>query len=426
MSLLDSYKDARQQSYNRFRNASPVPLSSTTRSRFGLGSAFDRSSKVGQLAAYGEVGTVMAIVQTTSQAVSAVDWKMFRQQVDARRAYGPAEMQRTEVTKHLALQVLNKPNPFFTRQELFETVEQHIDLVGEGWLLVSKNALGLPQELWPIRPDRIDPVPHPTEFLSGYIYYGPDGEQIPLEVDEVIQIRVPSPLDLYRGMGPVQSVIAEIQGVQFSAEWNRNFFLNGAEPGGIIQVPEQLSDVEYRQLRTRWNEQHKGISAAHRVAILTANAQWIDRKYTNRDMQFVELRNVGRDAIREAWRVPKFALGDIDDVNRATAEASKAWFAEQLTVPRLERWKQALNNDFLPMFGITGEGREFDYCDPVPPDAEVQNQTRESKARTYSTLISARVAPEDAAMVAELPVMRTVTAPTDGGGQSGQAAPANE
>lgn len=408
------------------RNQSPVPYVGKHYSNglSGFGLRTDRGNRQAEMQAYGEVGTVFGIVRTTSQASAAVDWKLYRKKEDGRRTYGPQEMQRTEVTRHLALQVLNYPNPFFTRQELFETTQQHVDLVGEGWLLVSRDPRApFPMELWPIRPDRIEPVAHPTDFLVGYVYFGPDGEQIPLLPDEVMRIRVPGPFDPYRGMGPIQSILTDVQGVRFSAEWNRNFFLNSAEPGGIIEVPEGLSDSEWRRLRERWNEQHRGVAAAHRVAILE-HGKWVDRKYTMRDMQFAELRRVGRDAIREAFAMPKFALGDVEDVNRANAEASKAWFAEQHTVPRLERWKQMLNSTFLPMFGTAGQGVEFDYCDPIPPDKEAQNAERESKANTYKTLRDAGVDPDDAAMVAGLPVMKTVsqssvTPVQDGGVQNG-------
>src|SRR3546814_16658143 len=74
-----------------------------------------------------------------------------------------------------------------TRQELVESVQQHVDLTGEGWCAFSKDermpALG-PTEIWPVRPDRMFPVKHPTEFLTGYIYRGPDGTEVPLEKED--------------------------------------------------------------------------------------------------------------------------------------------------------------------------------------------------------------------------------------------------
>ncbi len=332
--------------------------------------------------AMGAVGTLFSIVNRTSNATALVDWKLYR------KAPSGLPEDRVEVTRHAVLDLWNKPNKFFTRQELVETVQQHIDLTGEGWLVISRNPRSpMPLELWPVRPDRIQPVPHPTDFISGYLYTGPDGQEIALRVEDVIQIRMPNPLDPYRGMGPVQSVLTEIDASRYSAEWNRNFFMNSAEPGGIIELPTVLSDPEWDQLQARWNEQHKGVANAHRVAFLE-HGTWKDRKYTQRDMQFAELRQVSRDVIREAFGAPAFVLGEVGDVNRATAEASKVLFAEQLTVPRLERWKGALINDLLPLYGPEAARQlEFDYCDPVPPDAGARNEEITAKSTAWKTLV---------------------------------------
>ncbi|MFI9200169.1 phage portal protein [Streptomyces sp. NPDC053048] len=336
-----------------------------------------------QMRAMGSVGTLFAIVNRTSNATAQVEWKLWR-----KSRSGLLE-DRVEVTSHAALDLWNAPNKFYTRQENVEIVQQHIDLTGEGWWVIARNPRSpLPLELWPVRPDRMQPVPHPTDFLSGYMYTGPGGEQIALRTEDVIQLRMPHPLDPYRGMGPVQAILTDLDSARYSAEWNRQFFLNGAEPGGIIQVDKRLSDDEFDEMTMRWNEQHKGVANAHRVAVIE-QGQWVDRKLSQRDMQFAELRSVSRDVIREAFGIPKFAIGDVDDVNRATAEASKAWFAEYLTVPRLERIKQALNNDLLPLYGPAARELEFDYCSPVPADSEAENAALVAKATAAQALIEA-------------------------------------
>jgi phage portal protein BeeE len=73
-------------------------------------------------------------------------------------------------------------------------------------------------------------------------------------------------------------------------------------------------------------------------------------------MQFVELRGATADRVREAYGISKTAIGDFEDINRASRLAAKAWFAEQQTIPRLERIKAALNHELLPMFGPRPSG----------------------------------------------------------------------
>jgi HK97 family phage portal protein len=248
-------------------------------------------------------------------------------------------------------------------------------------------------------------VEHPTEFISGYIYKGPDGEDVPLRKDQVVMIRIPNPYDPIRGMGPVQSILVDVDSARYGAEWNRNFFINGAEPGGIIEMDTRLDDEEFAEMEMRWRETHQGVANAHRVAILE-QGKWVERKFSQRDMQFVELRKVSSEVIREAFRFPKALMGTVEDVNKANAEAAETHFARYIVKPRLERIKQALNNDFLPLFGTAAEGLEFDYENPIPDDRQADNEKLTAAANAAKTLRDAGWNEDDVLATVGLPPMR--------------------
>jgi HK97 family phage portal protein len=346
------------------------------------------------------MGTIFAIVTKTASGTAAANWHLYRT-----AASGKPE-DRVEVMRHPALDLWNKPNPFMTRQEFVEVSQQHIDLAGESeWLTASDPRFAYPLELWPIRPDRMEPVTDPTEYLTGWLYSDPDGRKVPLSTDEVIQLRSPNPVDPYRGLGPVQTVLMDIEGASLAAEYNRNFFSNSAEPGGIITTSEHLTEDEFNQLRDRWGQQHRGVANASRVAILEGGMTWEARSYSNRDMQFTELRSVSAENVREAFGFPKPMLGSVDDVNRANAEAGEYVFGKWLMVPRLERFKQALNTDLLPLYGQLGEGLEFDYESPVPEDQAACLAAITAKTSALAVLVSAGFDPTDAQMYLGLPVM---------------------
>jgi hypothetical protein len=78
-----------------------------------------------QMRAMGTVGTLFAIVNRTSNATALVNWRLYR------KAASGLKEDRTEVTTHPALQLWNRPNSFYTRQEFVETEQQHIDLTGD-------------------------------------------------------------------------------------------------------------------------------------------------------------------------------------------------------------------------------------------------------------------------------------------------------
>lgn len=408
----------------------PVPYSSR-RNDVTLVSPIRTSSGGGataeNLSALGASGTLFAIVDACSHGTSLVKWCLYRkpksgQEVDPKN--------RVKVTSHAVLDLLAKPNPFTTGQELVEAGQQHHELTGETILLVYRSAFSpIPLELWNVRPDKMTPVPHPTKFLAGWIYNGPDGEKIPLKVDEVIFMRRPSPLDPWRGISPVGAVLADLEGSDAASQWQRNFFKNSAEPGGIVEFPEKLSDDEFEEFRDRWEEMHKGVNRAHRVAILEGS-KWVDRKYSMKDMTLVELRGDLREVIREAYRFPKPMLGTVDDVNRANAEAGEYVFGKWLIEARAERWKAALNSDLLPMFFAPGQDPdvEFDFELDVPADAAAEAATLTARVDAVVKLKGIGFDPVDAAAKFELPDIKweepppppAPVIPGDGGGDEEQ------
>jgi HK97 family phage portal protein len=363
--------------------------------------------------AYGANGTVFAIVSMLARQTAKKDWHLYRQQPqDGRRRYSTADKgsdQRTEVLQHQAMSVWHKPNAFMTGFMLREISQTYLDTTGESYLIVQRDGRAtFPTGLWPVRPDRMEPVPHTEKFLAGYIYSGPSGEAVPLQPDEVIMTKYPNPYDIYHGLGPIQAVLVDIDSAKYSAQWNRNFFLNSATPGGVIQVDKRLGDDEWNEFTNRWRESHRGMGAAHRVAVLEQGAVWVPNAHSQRDMDYMNLRNVSRDVIREAFAMHKAILGTTDDVNRANAQTAQELFESFLVTDRLDRWRDVLNCFYLPLFGSSGEGVEMDHDDAITSNREADALELKEKAAAAASLVDAGYDPHDVLEVVGLPDMGVV------------------
>jgi hypothetical protein len=55
----------------------------------------------------------------------------------------------------------------------------------------------------------------------------------------------------------------------------------------------------------------------------------------------------------------------------------------------LDRIKDALNHQLLPLFGSSGQGVEFDFDDPSLEDSEATNATLTAKANAAKVLVDA-------------------------------------
>lgn len=387
-------------------NKAPVSYTSTGfNQRSGL--SWGRNSRNQQINSMGASAALFSIVNRTSTSVAKVDWHLHRKLSDlgAMCSQDGCEYTGVEnVTSHPALSVLKRPNNFYTEQEFFESGQQHIDLTGEGWTAIYRMGK-VPYELWCLNPARITVIENAKNFLIGYLYTDPDGVQVPIKKEDMLSIRMPNPNDPYRGMGPVQTILDEVSAQRYWAEYKNAFMQNGARPGAIVKIRANMTDDDFKQLVERFNEGHKGVGNVNRTAFLE-EGEFIDVKpYTMADMQFVENAGLSRDTILLAYGMSKFAVGVLEDVNRAASEASKAAFAETITVPRLDRWHGMLNNDFLPQFPGYAYDLEFVYSNPVPADREADRLDKSAAVANYKILVDAGVDPDEAAAVCGLPPM---------------------
>lgn len=356
---------------------------------------------------YGTDPTFFAIVSGLAQDTADVQFRLWQP-----GATGEDD-DRTEVKRkqHPCVDLVNKPNGFQSGAELREVAQQHIDSLGECILYVERIA-GVPVRMWVLQPWKLTPVEAPVlrtpvnqKFLRGWIYLTDDGTQIPLGNDEIIQIKLPNPADPYRGIGPVQAALHHLDAARYSAEWNRNFFLNNASPDGVIQIEARLSDDEFDEFQTRWRETHQGLNNAHRVAILENEAVWVPNQFTQRDMQFQELQMLASDFIRKAFRFPKTMLGDTDNANRAVAEAGEYTYGKWMVEPRARRWAAALNNRLLPMFGENSRELYWDFDPVVESDEQVEAVTISTRATAAQTLIQTGFDSEEVLAAVGLPPM---------------------
>jgi HK97 family phage portal protein len=379
---------------------------------------FAASEATRALHAYRASSAVYSIVLRRASDAARIPWALYRNTPSAEGV----DDNRTEIPDHAMLRVWRRPNPTYqkTGRAFRQIMLMWLDIIGEATAVVTTwgpGRMAQPSELWPVRPDRLAPIPDPYNGIAGWIHTSEDGEQTPLRDDQVLQIKYPNPLDPLRGLSPVLATMIEIDASILSAEWFRDFYLNSAQPGGIVGTDEHLTRGDMDEWILRWNEQHGGPGNAHRVALMDKGAKWMGSTMSMVDQQFVELNQMTRGHVREAFGMPKTIMGQTEDVNRATADAAQVVYARYGLQDRIDLLGEMANVELLPRYSTARvpAGAPPKYClepaeDVVPADREADNAERDSRVGAFAAVVDRGGDPDETLKAFGLPRI-TVTKP---------------
>jgi HK97 family phage portal protein len=102
-----------------------------------------------------------------------------------------------------------------------------------------------------------------------------------------------------------------------------DFFANGSESGGTIEIPGRLKDNDaVERLRARWDGRHQGPGKRHKVAVLEEGAKYNPTSTEPEKSQLLESRKFQVLDVVRPWRVPPHKVGDFSESHLANIEAS--------------------------------------------------------------------------------------------------------
>lgn len=309
-------------------------------------------------------------INAIAHEVASIEWKLYK------KLYTKDSVNYEEIYEHEALSLLSEVNPYSNGYtHFFETVV-YLELLGEAYWAIMRDAQDRPVSMWQLRPDHVTIVPSQSKLIDHYLYRV-GNDEYKLRTEDVVPFRFLNPTQPYRGKSPIQSAAMAIDTDRFSADWNRNFFYNSALPNMIISTDQNLSKDVVDRLVSAWTKRFQGKENAHKVAFMTAGFKPTEIGQKIKDMDFIEQRRAMRDEILGIFKVPKTVLGLTEEVNRANAEATTLAFMERTVTPIVKMLASYLNEFYLRLWG-EDSNLFFDFTDPSPEDVETDLKIYES------------------------------------------------
>jgi HK97 family phage portal protein len=152
--------------------------------------------------------------------------------------------------------------------------------------------------------------------------------------------------------------------------YQQRFFDNDAMPRAVLTFPKgtTLTQSQIDELKHAWEAKYQGAMNAGKLAILPDGGDLETLGSASRELDFTASRNSLRDAIREAFKVPKIVLGDTEGVNLANAETSYHIFMRDVVDHALGKISDALTRALATEFSE----RIVIRHDEIIPEAEDQ------------------------------------------------------
>jgi HK97 family phage portal protein len=200
--------------------------------------------------------------------------------------------------------------------------------------------------------------PNARMWIARYDYVNADGTELPVPVEDVIQIRWPS-VDLEQpwvALPPLVAVAAEVDATNEAMRYVRALLKNDAMPRVVLTTPVGtiLDDTAVNRMKGQWGERYGGDQRGG-VAVLEEGVTVSRIGMSMAELAFDALMRVPEAHIAAAFRVPAIVAGLGIGLDRSTysnyAEA-RISYTQQTLVPLWRMWEGEIQTALGDLFGV--------------------------------------------------------------------------
>jgi len=364
MSLLDQLRDRIAAAVAPRKNDRPYIRSGGSRN-------IGATQTGGELAASLR-GTVFACLQHRANALTGVKFD----------TYAEKNWKREELGRgHWANELLNNPNPYFTRSQVFSYIENWLSINGNAFIWTPTNGYRVPLQMWVLNPTRMRVIKGDNNFIEGYVYQSAQEGNIAIPEKEVIHLA-----KIHPGARPEEIIGMNIFGVglvsaaleyafidrEVSAYLAR-LFENNTVPPLVATFPERFDADEWHKLKAAWNEELPDYKLR---ALLGGGMQLQLPPKGELSISYEAVSKDTRAQIAQVFGVPPGML-DGSFQNRATADVQWAIFRQNTIDPEALYIAEEFTRHFRRWEeDILIEAQPYEYADP---DADMRKEEFELK-----------------------------------------------
>jgi len=249
-----------------------------------------------------------------------------------------------------------RPNPRMTMRAFMARTVWHLNLSGNSLAYKNRGIGTQTQELWPLIPDALYPVPDADDYLTEYRTAPlPQGmSQFPQSFapEDILHMQLdPDPLNQFWGLSPLERAQGLIETDRKARDWNRHALSHRTVPDGILASKMPLTEDQYNNFKSAV-EAHQGPEGAREMIVLSAEVQYIPVAAMSAvDLDYIAGRKMTQEQLCAVFRVPPILLSPGENATFENMSTAREMLWEDTVLPILGMIQDELNTSVAAEWG---------------------------------------------------------------------------
>jgi HK97 family phage portal protein len=245
------------------------------------------------------LSAVYAAIRLLSDSVSTLDLDVLYRSQGSEQKFRPLPAWVGEM------------NPELRNHEVLGQIVTSLLLDGNAYISTLRDGTGRVLSLFVLDPTDITPTLAPDESgIQRLTFASSKAAGTIFDTRDITMVRGMLKPGQIKGVSPVTAA-REMLGLGIAVQkFGAAFFGNGALPGAVVEVPGQLSEVGAQQLKTAWEEVHRGAANGSRLAVLTEAAKFSKISLAPEEAQFLQTKQATVQDVARLYGVPPHLLAD--------------------------------------------------------------------------------------------------------------------
>jgi HK97 family phage portal protein len=285
-----------------------------------------------------QVSAVFACVRYLSRTVAALPCQLYKR----------SDRGKDKAVNHPIYWLLHQlPNPETTAYDFWLMLMVNHLLSPEAYAYIERDGNGIITALWNVPSNRVKKYRNKT---TKELYYGvldDDGREYTVYPENMFVLRNMRFSSKDASLDPIE-LAREALGLSLAMEeYGAKYFANGANPGGVVQVPGKMSDPAFQRFKESFLEKYAGVANAAKVVFLEENATYQKVANTPEESQAIDARKHQVVEVARFFGVPLHKILDLERSTNNNIEHQSIEAVQDCLTPYLVQLEQEISKDLL-------------------------------------------------------------------------------